>query len=50
METVEVQAKIDMAEVDELIKKVNELNKKLKEAKSLVDELASVDLELKIKA
>ena len=45
-----VSVKVDMDEINKFIQKVDELNQKLKEAKSLADELASIDLELKIKA
>lgn len=39
-----------MSEVDEYIRKVDELNQKLKEAKSLAGELASIELNLVISA
>lgn len=50
MKTVQLKPHVDMSEVDEYIRKVDELNQKLKEAKSLAGELASIELNLVISA
>lgn len=46
----EVKVHVDMTEVEEYISKAKELERLLKEAKSLADDLASVDLTMEIKA
>lgn len=45
----EVKVHVDMTEVEEYISKAKELERLLKEAKSLADDLASVDLTMEIK-
>ena len=48
MPEVKLTAKIDMAEVDESIQKLQRLNELLKEANSLIHELASTELNLNV--
>lgn len=45
---MKIKPKVDMADVDEAVEKVKELNRLLKEANSLTDELASKTINLKI--
>ena len=49
MDLEKVKVKINTKELDSTIKKVRKLRKLLKEANSLVDELASKDFRLHIK-
>lgn len=46
--TVTVKVHVDMTEIEEYTRKVELLNDKLKEAKSLADEIASSDLNLNV--
>lgn len=48
MPEVKLTAKIDMAEVDESIQKLQRLQELLKEANSLLKELASTELNLNV--
>lgn len=49
MPRVKLTAKIDTAEVDEAIQKLQRLHELLKEANSLIKELASTELNLNVK-
>lgn len=45
-EEIKVDLKVDSKEFDELINKANELNNLLEKAKTLVDELASSEINI----
>mgnify|MGYP000663726261 CR=1 FL=1 len=49
MADIRLTAEVDMAKVDEAIQKAERLSELLKEAKSLIDDLASMELKLDVK-